>query len=199
MEINHRQQDKYSSNSAELWLYLIDGTRREINFFEIEKAVKDFCFVRHELSNYSYLYASHLNFHVHLTLPYWEYLFLNGQINQSDKDELEEGALLVLYLYFKEIYEAEGACFLYTKSLFKTIEKTVNLYSPDSDRKRQIINKIKFARLHCYNGRLNDQNSVQLSDEEENLRSSLLENDMWVYQEFVVKYYIDKVKSFNHL
>jgi hypothetical protein len=106
MEINQRQQDKFSADNSTLWVDRVDGSRREIDYVEVEKAIKDFCFIRHELSNYRYLYASQMQFDIHLNLMYWEYLFVNGPIEKEDKDELEEGSLLTIYLFFKEIYEA---------------------------------------------------------------------------------------------
>jgi len=199
MEINHRQQDKFSEDKSTLWVDLVDGSKRNIDFVEIEKAIKDFCFIRHELSNYSYLYASQLQFDIHLTLPYWEYLFVSGQINNNDKGELEEGALLAIYIFFKEIYEAEGYCFLYRHNLFDIIAKTLKLYKPDSAKKEKMVDKIKFAQEHYTNDKLSDQNSGQLNPDEESLSKTFLENDNWVYFEFVEKYYIDIANSFEPL
>ena len=199
MEINHRQQDKFSTKHSTLWIELIDGSQRDIDFVEIEKAIKDFCFIRHELSNYSYLYASQLSFDIHLILPYWEYLFVNGQINEGDKDELEEGALLTIYLYFKEIYEEEGWCFLYKHKLFETLQKTLDTYIPDKVKKRELVEKIKFIQIHYSNEKLGDQYSQKLDKEEEILGQTLTKNDEWVYYEFVEKYYMDLANSFEPL
>ena len=199
MEINHRQQDKFSEEHSSLWIELVDGSKRDIDFLEIEKAIKDFCFIRHELSNYSYLYASQLSFGGHLILPYWEYLFVSGQINESDKDELEEGALLTIYLLFKEIYEAEGWCFLYKHKLFDTFQKTLDQYIPNNDKKRELVERIKFIQKHYANEMLGDQYSQKLDKEAEILRQTLTKNDEWVYYEFVERYYIDLANSFEPL
>lgn len=199
MEINQRQQDKFSANKSILWVNKVDGSRREIDYVEIEKAIKDFCFIRHELSNYSYLYASQMQFDIHLNLTYWEYLFVNGQIDKADKDQLEEGALLTIYLFYKEIYEAEGYCFLYRHDLFDTIAKTLNLYKPDNTKKEMMVDKIKFAQENYSNGKLSDQFIDKIDDRTEKLRNTLTENDNWVYFEFVEKYYIDIANSFEPL
>ena len=199
MEINHRQQDKYSTDKSTLWIDLIDGSKREIDFIEVEKVIKDFCFIRHELSNYSYLYASQLSFDSHLNLPYWEYLFINGQINESDKNELKEGALLAIYLLFAEIYEAEGFSFLYKHELFDKIRKTIEAYKPDNDKQEKLIEKIKFAQRNFENEKLSGQSSQSNDSEIKNIQQTLIENDKWVYYEFVVKYYIDMANSFEHL
>ena len=199
MEINHRQQDKFSEEHSSLWIELVDGSKRDIDFLEIEKAIKDFCFIRHELSNYSYLYASQLSFDGHLILPYWEYLFVNGQKNESNKDELEEGALLTIYLLFKQIYEAEGWCFLYEHKLFDTFQKTLDQYIPNNDKKRELVERIKFIQKHYANEMLGDQYSQTLDKEAEMLRQTLTKNDEWVYYEFVERYYIDLANSFEPL
>jgi len=199
MEINQRQQDKFSAEKSTLWIDKIDGSKREIDYVEIEKAIKDFCFIRHQLSNYSYLYSSQLQFDIHLNLPYWEYLFVNGQIDKADKDELEEGALLTIYLFFKEIYEAEGHCFLYRHNLFETIAKTLNLFQPDSIKKEKMVAKIRFAQEHYSNNNLSDQNMGRLDEQEERLMKILADNDNWVHFEFVEKYYIDLANSFEPL
>jgi len=199
MEINQRQQDKFSADNSTLWVERVDGSRREIDYVEVEKAIKDFCFIRHELSNYNYLYASQMQFDIHLNLTYWEYLFVNGQINKTDKDELEEGALLTIYLFFKEIYEAEGHCFLYRHNLFDTIAKTLNLYQPDNTKKKKMLDIIKFAQENFSNDKLSDQYIDKLDDRTEKLRNTLSENDNWVYYEFVEKYYIDIANSFESL
>ena len=199
MEINHKQQDKFLAEHSSLWIELVDGSKRDIDFLEIEKAIKDFCFIRHELSNYSYLYASQLSFDGHLILPYWEYLFVNGQKNESNKDELEEGALLTIYLLFKQIYEAEGWCFLYEHKLFDTFQKTLDQYIPNNDKKRELVERIKFIQKHYANEMLGDQYSQTLDKEAEMLRQTLTKNDEWVYYKFVEKYYIDLANSFEPL
>ncbi|HET6557869.1 MAG TPA: hypothetical protein VFG54_11185 [Prolixibacteraceae bacterium] len=199
MEINQRQQDKYSTNKSTLWIDLIDGSKREIDFIEVEKAIKDFCFIRHELSNYSYLYASQLSFDSHLNLPYWEYLFINGQINESDKNELKEGALLTIYLLFTEIYEAEGFSYLYKHQLFEKIKKAIEVYKPENEKQEKLIEKIKFAQNNFENEKLSSQ-SLQSTDKAiQDLQQILIENDKWVYYEFVEKYYIDMANSFESM
>ncbi|WP_319480972.1 hypothetical protein [uncultured Draconibacterium sp.] len=197
MEINHRQQSKNSEFESSLWIDLNNGSKRHIDYIEIEKAIKDFCFIKHELSNYDYLYASQLLFDIHLNLPYWEYLFVGGQINRNEKDELEENALLTIYLLFKEIYEAEGYCYLFKHKLFDTIKQSIQRYNPDNDRKRKLVEIIVFAQDNYSNERLSDQNSDPLEKADQLLMQKLIENDNWVLNESVKKYFIDKAMSFK--
>ena len=106
MEINHRSQDKYLSQKSTLWIEFPDASTRPTDFLEIELILKDIRFIQHELSNYNHLEASELSFGGHLNQRYWEFLSLKGEINQYDKDELEEGVLLIIYLLYGEIFEA---------------------------------------------------------------------------------------------
>ena len=192
MELNHRIQDKFSADKSSLHVDRVDGTKREIDFIEVEKAIKDFCFIRNELTNYSYLYASQFSFDIHLNLPYWEYLFINGQINQSDKDEIEEGTLLTIYLFFSEIFEAEGWCFLYRHNLVETISATLTKYQPDNERKKKAFDCIKYSFDNYDNEKLSQQFSGELDSYNKKLSEQLKINDEWIYFEFVEKYYIDK-------
>ena len=199
MELNHRIQDKFSADKSSLYIDCIDGITREIDFIEVEKAIKDFCFIRNELANYSYLYASQLSFDIHLNLPYWEYLLINGQINQSDKDEIEEGALLTMYLFFSEIFEAEGWCFLYRHNLFETVSKTLKKYQPDNELKKKALDCIKFSSDNYGNKKLSQQYFGELDSENRKLIEQLKSNDEWFYFQFIEKYYIDKANSFEPL
>jgi hypothetical protein len=195
MELNNRQQDKFSQQKSNLWINLVDGSNRGIDFIEIEKAIKDFCFIRHELSNYSYLYSSQLAFDSHLNLPYWEYLFVNGEIGENDRSELEEGALLTIYLFYVEIFEAEGWCYLYKNNLFDTISKTIEAYKTDNIISIQMIEKIKFAHQNI--DKADSFNKQSLSMQEEQFIKRQNENDKWVYSEYVENYYIKKANSFE--
>ncbi len=197
MTIKYRNQDKLSLKKSRIWIDLIDGSKHEIDFIDIEKIIKDFCFIRHELSNYSYLYASQLKFESHLNIPYWEYLFVNGKINESEKDEIEEGALLTIYLLFSEIFEDKDACYLYINDLFETIRISLDRYKPNSYKKQKILDCIKFAQEHHKNENLIGQISKKKDSESEKVLKTYIKNDKWIYSVFVEKYYIDKVNSFE--
>ena len=110
-----------------------------------------------------------------------------------------QGALLTIYLLFKEIYEPEGRCFLYRHNLFDTIAKTLNLYQPDNTKKKIMVEKIRFVQENYSNDRLSDQHIDKVDDRTEKFRNTLTENDKWVYYEFVEKYYIDIANSFEPL
>ena len=104
MEINHRIQDKFLKDKYALWIEFPNDSKCETDYNEIELILKDIRFIRHELSNYSYLYASQLSFGGHLDKNYWEFLKLNGEIGQNDRDELEEEVLLIVYLLLLNLF-----------------------------------------------------------------------------------------------
>jgi hypothetical protein len=199
MEINHRIQDKFLADKHSLWIEFPDGSKRETNFNEIELVLKDIRFIKHELTNYSYLYASQLSFGDHLNFNYWEFLKLRGEMNQNDKDELEEGVLLVVYLLYTEIFEAEGWCYLYRNKLFDIVNSYINLFKPDNDKKRKIVDCIKFSIDNYKNDKIGQQYHDNLDKENEKLQKQLIENDKWVHKIFVEQYFIDIAQSFEPL
>jgi|GEM_PF-3409320 len=199
MKINHRIQDKFLKDKYALWIEFPDNSKRETDYNEIELILKDIRFIRHELSNYSYLYASQLSFGGHLNKNYWEFLKLNGEIGQNDRDELEEGVLLIIYLFYTEIFEAEGWCFLYRSKLFDSVNSFLDAYIPDNNKKKKILDCIKFSIENYKNDKLGQQYSGKLDKENEKLQNQLVDNDKWVHRTFVEEYFIDLANSFEPL
>lgn len=197
MEINYRIQDKNLANKYSLWIEFPDGSTRETDFSEVELILKDIRFIKHELSNYEYLEASQLSFGGHLDLNYWEFLHLKGEINQYDRDELEEGVLLIIYLFYAEIFEAEGYCFLYRNDLFEIVNKFVDLIKPDNKKKKKLIECIKFSIRNYKNDKIGEQIHLKLGPEDEKLLQIRIENDKWVYKTFVKDYFIEIANSFK--
>lgn len=197
MEINQRIQDKFLAGKHSLWIEFPDGSKRETDYSEIELVLKDIRFIRHELTNYSYLYASQFSFGEHLNQKYWEFLAVKGEIGQHDKDELEEGVLLVIYLLFAEIFEAEGWCYLYRNKLFETVNGFVDSYAPDNDKKEALKDCIQFSRANYENEKIGDQGPVDLEPANKKLRDKRTENDKWVHKTFVEDYFAGIANSFE--
>jgi hypothetical protein len=199
MEINHRIQDKFLADKYTLWIEFPDDSKRETDYNEVELILKDIRFIRHELTNYSYLYASQLSFGGHLNKNYWEFLKLKGEIGQHDRDELEEGVLLVIYLLYTEIFEAEGWCFLYRNKLFDSVNRFLDSYSPDSKKKEELKEKIKFSIDNYENESIGQQNWKELESDDNQLRDKLTENDKWIHKTMVEDYFIEIANSFEPL
>jgi hypothetical protein len=199
MEINHRIQDKFLADKYSLWIEFPDGSKRETDYNEVELVLKDIRFIKHELTNYSYLYASQLSFGGHLDKNYWEFLRLKGEIGQHDRDELEEGVLLVIYLLYSEIFEAEGWCYLYRNKLFDTVNSFLDSYSPDNEKKKELENCILFSIKNHKNEKIEEQFGGELEPENKKLRDKLTKNDKWVYKTFIEDYFIDIANSFEPL
>ncbi|BDD01405.1 hypothetical protein [Persicobacter psychrovividus] len=197
MEINRRIQDKFLADKSSLWIEFPDGSKKETDYNEVELVLKDIRFIKHELTNYSYLYASQLSFGGHLNRNYWEFLKLKGEIGQHDRDELEEGVLLVIYLLYAEIFEAEGWCYLYRNKLFDTVNSFLVSYAPDNDKKKKLKNCIQFSRDNYENEKIGDQWHGVLDPDNKKLSDKLTENDNWVYKTFVEDYFVDIANSFK--
>lgn len=104
------------------------------------------------------------------------------------KNIIEEGALLYIYVLYKEIFESEGYCFLYkNKILFEILKVSINKYTPDSIKKELMVSKIKYEQQHYENEKLSDNFSIdELSENEKNILDNLISNDDWVYSKFVL-------------
>lgn len=74
MEINYKQQDKYSPDRYKVYVEMHGQIVRGVDYLEIDNVIRDISFVRHRLTNYTYIYAGQFRFPEMLTLPYWEYL-----------------------------------------------------------------------------------------------------------------------------
>ena len=199
MEINHRIQDKFLADKYSLWIEFPDGSKKETDYSEVELILKDIRFIRHELTNYSYLYASQLSFGGHLNKNYWEFLKIEGEIGQHDRDELEEGVLLAIYLLYAEIFEAEGWCFLHRNKLFETVNSFLDSYAPDNEKKIGLKDCIQFSRDNHENEKIGDQGPVDLEPENKKLRDIRTENDKWVHKTFVEDFFVDIADSFEPL
>ncbi|MCP4457345.1 MAG: hypothetical protein GY816_04870 [Cytophagales bacterium] len=196
MEINHRSQDKYLAQKSPLWIESPDGKTRDTDFLEIEIILKDIRFIVHEMSSYDYLEASELSFGGHLNQKYWEFLSLKGEINQHDIDELEEGVLLIIYLLYGEIFEAEGACFLNSKDLFEIVNGFVDLYNPDNKKKQKMKECLQFSIDNYRNEKISERITQELDEDDTKLLNHRIENDKWMYKTFVADYFINLAKSF---
>jgi hypothetical protein len=197
MEINHRIQDKFFADKYSLWIEFPDDSKRETDYNEVELVLKDIRFIRHELANYSYLYASQLSFGGHLNRNYWEFLKLKGEIGQHDRDELEEGVLLVIYLLYAEIFEAEGWCYLYRNKLFDTVNSFLDSYVPDNTKKKELKDCIQFSRNNYENEMIGDQGPIDLETDNKELRDRRIKNEDWVHKTFVEDFFIDIANSFE--
>ena len=199
MEINHRIQDKFLSDKYTLWIEFPDGTKRKTDYNEVELILKDIRFIRHELTNYSYLYSSQLSFGNHLNKNYWEFLNLKGKIGQNDRDELEEGVLLIIYLFFSEIFEREGWSFIQQNKLTETIALFIDYYKPENQKKKKLKDCIDFSIANQQNEKLGSHSIEEPSKLDLKLQNQLAENDKWIYKKFIENYFVDIANSFEPL
>ncbi len=199
MEINYRIQNKFLNEKECLFIEYFNGNVREVMYDEIEILLKNIRFIRHELSNYSYLYASQFFFDGHLNQNYWEFLRLRGPINDHDKNEVEDGVLLVLYLFYAQIFDCEGSFFLEQNNLYDIVNSYINAYVPSSSKNKKMKECIIFARENYNKANLIWKDDNKLTEEEKEFVIQFLDNNSWVYKIFVENYFVDLANSFESL
>lgn len=197
--MKHDQKDpsRSSANEHSFWIQFPDGSTRGSDFQEIELVLKNIRFIRHELTQHQYLYASQLSFAGHLYMNYWEYLKLQGACGQQLRDELEEGSLLVIYLLYAEIFEGEGWCYLYRTDLFDTVHSFLHSYTPDNEKKKELKARIQFSMDQDENSKFTTPFHDDLEPGNKELRERSIANDAWVYKTFVKDYFVDIANSFE--
>lgn len=194
MEINYKQQDKYSPDRYKVYVEINGQIVRGIDYLEIDNVIRDISFVRHQSTNYTYVYAGQFRFPEMLTLPYWEYLFLKGDLHDTELKSIQDGCLLILFLLFVEIYDDEGKVYIYTDDLWKTIIETINLFTPTTERQKKIIEGIMFLERHKENPQVQ---ITEIGEEPSVTARSLGEIYEWVYKEFVENYFWNTARAFE--
>lgn len=194
MEINYKQQDKHSPDRYKVYVEMNGQIIREVDYLEIDNVIRDISFIRQQSTNYTYIYAGQFRFPEMMTLPYWEYLFLKGDIHENELRNIQDGCLLILFLFFVEIYDDEGIVYIYKDHLWKKIIETLNFFVPTTKRQKKIIEGIKILEKH------KETPQVQFTKigEEPSVTAKLLgEINEWVYKEFIENYYWETAKSFG--
>jgi hypothetical protein len=199
VKINLKEQSKFFEHQYKLWIEKPDNDIRETNYIEIEKALKDFLFIKSELANYSYLYASQFLFEEHLNLPYWDYLFIKGEIDEELKNELEENALLTIYLFYLSILEEAGFCYIFKDNLYQEIERLLLKYTPNSIAKKKLSDSIHLIKDNYANKKIRHNWIGDLTEKEKAILNEINDNDKWIHKELVQNYFINKTKSFDEI
>src|ERR1035437_2456864 len=104
MELNYRQQDKSSPNQFKVYIEIGGHKIRDTDYLEIDNVIRDISFVRQQSTNFSHLYSGQFRFNQMLTLPYWDFLFLKGHINEKELQDIQDGCLLIIALFFVEVF-----------------------------------------------------------------------------------------------
>lgn len=195
MEIDYQRQSKYSPDEFQPFIEIEEKFIRETSFNEIENVIKDISFVRYQSTNFTFLYAGQFDFERTLTLPYWDFLFIRGQINEDVLLDIQEGCLLILALFFIEIYDDNGSSYIYSNQLFKQLDIALNYFKPNTNRQKIVVDKIKYLRKYSEDEKVlrrlePDENSIEIEKEIENCNK-------FIYQELIESYYWDKAKSFE--
>ena len=197
MKIDYHRQSQYSPGKFKLYIEIDGEIVRETNFDEIEDVLRDISFVRHQSTNFPFLYGGQFNFERMLTLPYWEYLFIKGDINQSELIDIQDGCLLILALFYVEIYDDCGSSYIYSNQLNNKLDSALNSFKPVTDRQKIVVEKIQFLRKYSEDDKVlrrvdPDENSLKIEKE-------IQDCNEFLYKELIENYYWETAKSFEIL
>lgn len=193
MELNYHQQDKYSPDKYQVYIEINGQKIRDTDYLEIDNVIRDISFVRQQSTNYSYLYAGRFRFDQMLTLPYWDFLFLKGRIHENELQDIQDGCLLIIALFFVEAFDDEGTVYIYSKQLLDKLDNALNLFQPTTERQKSAIKKINFLRQHIADSEKLSQNHPDTRE----LEKIIGENCNWIYKEFVENYFWETAKAFK--
>jgi len=112
---------------------------------------------------------------------------------------LEEGVLLIIYLFFAEIFEKEGYSYVQRNQLTETVRLFVDSYIPDNEKKKKIKDCIDFSITNQQNEKLGPHSIEEPNEQDLKLQGQLTENDKWVHRKFVEDYFIAIANSFEPL
>lgn len=194
MELNYKQQDRYSPDQFKVYIEINGQKIRDTDYLEIDNILRDISFVRQQSTNYSYLYAGPFRFDQMLTLPYWDFLFLKGHINEKELQNIQDGCLLIIALLFVEVFDDEGLVYIYSKNLIDKLDNALNLFQPTTDRQKIAVEKIKFLRQHINNDKVFQ---LQPDSDRKEIENTIDENCKWLYKEFIENYFRETAKSFE--
>ena len=195
MEIDHHTQSRFSLSNFKLYIEIDGKFIRETSYSEIENVIRDISYVRHQSTNFLSLYSGQFDFESMLTLPYWDLLFVKGDFDDNELVDIQNGCLLIIALFFVEIYDDNGGSYIYANELFELLDNALNLFQPTTERQRIIVEKIKYLRKYA-----EDEKILRRIEPDET--SLIIEEEIgrcneYLYDELIEKYYWETAKSFE--
>ena len=195
MEIDNHTQSKFSLKNYNLYIEIDGKFIRETSYSEIENVIRDISYVRHQSTNFLFLYSGQFDFESMLTLPYWDFLFVKGDLHDNELVDIQDGCLLIISLFFIEIYDDNGGCYIYANKLFDFLDNALNLFQPATERQRIIVEKIKYLSKYA-----EDEKVLRRIEPDET--SLIIEEEIgrcneYLYDELIEKYYWETAKSFE--
>lgn len=195
MKLDYYQQQRYSPNKFQLYIEIGGEKFRDLDYLELDNIIRDISFVRHQSSNFSFLYAAQFRFDQMLTLPYWDFLFLKGDIDNKQLEDIQNGCLLIIALLFIEIFDETGGAYIFSGNIIDQIDDRLNLFAPVVQKQKEAVEKIKFLRRYIVNDRVLRQE--QPDSESIKVEQTISECNFWLYNEFVMQYFLTIAQSFE--
>ncbi len=195
MDLNYFQQSKYSQGSFKAILKDGEETLREVSYLELSKILRDIAFVRHQSANYISLYGGEFNFEEMLTAPYWDYLFLSGDIQSAELVDIQEGCMLIIALMLMEVYDDNGSAYIFSKNVLEQIDFALSRFNPVEKRLIQVKENITVLRCFIEDEKVLRKNAPDNASLENELRVE--KSAAWLFREFVENYFKNTYEAFE--
>ena len=197
MEIDHHTQSRFSLSNFKLYIEIDGKFIRETSYSEIENVIRDISYVRHQSKNFLSLYSGQFDFESMLTLPYWDLLFVKGDLDDNELVDIHDGCLLIIALFFVEIYDDNGGSYIYANELFELLDNALNLFQPTTERQRIIVEKIKYLRKYAEDEKI--LRRIKPDEPSLVIEAEIGRSNQYIYDELIEKYYWDTANSFEKL
>lgn len=195
MDLNYFQQSKYSPGKFKVLISVGGVVSREVSYLELSKILRDLAFARQQSANYISLYGGQFDFNEILKAPYWEYLFLSGDIQSDELVNVQEGCLLIISLMFMEVYDDEGSSYIFSQNVLEQIDFALANFNPPDERLMQIKENVMVLRRYIEDDKVLRRSAPDnLSIENElNVQKSAA----WLFRELVENYFKTTYEAFE--
>lgn len=195
MEINYRQQQRYSPDKFKIYLQVDNKIIREVDYNELEHIIRDISYARIQSTKYLFLNGEQFEFSQILLLPYWDFLFLKGSINLEELEDIIDGCLLIIALFYIEVYDDDGNAYIFENKLIDKLEYALKMFKPMNSSQKEAVEKIQFLGRY-----INDKRVLRYETPNENsieIEREIQKCNDWLYQKFIEEYFIKIAASFQ--
>ncbi len=195
MDIDYFQQSKYSPEKFRVMINFDGVASREVSYLELSKILKDIAFARQQSANYISLCGGEFDFIEMLEVPYWEYLFLSGDIQTDELVNIQEGCLLIISLMFMEVYDDVGSSYIISQNLLGQIDIALTSFIPLSDRLMQIKENVMVLRRYVEDDKVLRKSAPDNSSIENEI--NVQKSAAWLFTELVENYFKTTYEAFE--
>ena len=177
---------------SDIYITQSDGTKRIIEFAELDQLKKDILWIYDEnLGDLPNAFVPHTSFQ----MQYWEYLTLDGNkwFYEKDREFYKTGALIVLLCFCVEYNDMlSGNQSVFNRAELPTILNYVQNYTHKNEAEQRLTTKVILG-LEIAKSLTDEQ--LKDTDFEHELTKEFFENLKEIGDDFITKYYEDKLNS----